>query len=492
MNTLKNASLKKIKNLLQLSSLNTPAKASVYLTGANLIAKGASLIFTPIFTRLLSSSEYGEYSLFSSYLSLALVIITLEIPGSVIMRAFQKKRGAEHTSLLTAAVIPLLLALPVIILLRYFSKNGGLTFPFAYVFLFFSAVSSAFINLFVSKCKFVYNWRTPLILALIQSILTPVLSILLINTDYLKSYNHVSVKIATATGISALIASVLFIFSVKRAFNEKSARKSGPLKYSKELLPSLLKLALPLLPYYFSVMLISQADKFFISYSIGKEALGKYSVAFSAGIALTALSGGVMNALVPWIMRKVRAEEFEALRYTLTIAIKLMVPIIMIFLCFAPEVFAFLAPEEYRSALPVLYIAAIIPLPLAISQSLCCIAVAKEKTTGVLMSGLFCAFETVSLNLLTLSHKNILIPALIAAVGYISLLVCGLINTKNILSKSPINANKTFQIILFLSFISSVIYTFRNILIIRFAIFFAALATLLYMLKSSIWLLRDS
>ena len=56
-----------IPHVFQLQRLNAPARSSLLFTLTNLFSKGASLVFTPIFTRLLTPEEYGEYSLFSSY-----------------------------------------------------------------------------------------------------------------------------------------------------------------------------------------------------------------------------------------------------------------------------------------------------------------------------------------------------------------------------------------------------------------------------------------
>ena len=269
--------IQNLKNALKMHFLNAPARSSLYFTAANLIAKGASFLFTPIFTRLLSPAEYGEYSLFSSFLSVAIVIVTLEIPGNIIMRAFQRRRGLEHVSILTAFFLSLILSVPVVILLFIFTKGFGPTFPFAYLFLFLTLISLSFVNLYISKCKFLYSWISPFVIALIQSVLTPILSIALIEINYFNKYDHVAVKIGTGAVITLLLAVILFVISIKKA---KSEVKSSHLtvrevgSYTKTLLPFLLKLAIPLLPYYFSVMLISQADKLTISNYLGKAALG--------------------------------------------------------------------------------------------------------------------------------------------------------------------------------------------------------------------------
>ncbi len=484
----------KSKKYIALDRLNMPAKSSLYFTASNLIAKGASFLFTPVFTRLLTAEEYGEYSLFSSYLSIAVVIITLEMPGSIIMRAFQKKRGLEHISVITAFFISLLLSFPTVLLMYLFLQNGSLTFRGAYLFLLITLISLSFINLYISKCKFLYNWRPPFAVAIIQSVLTPALSVGLIVFSGLDEGDRVGLKIGTSAVISSAVALFLLIVSVWRAYGEAKSLKIeiGHLKsYLWELTCFLLKLSIPLLPYYFSVMLISQTDKLFISSYLGREALGKYSVAYSAGVALTALTSGFMSALCPWIMRKVRAGETLILKKALELIIRLTLPVILIFLCISPEIFGILAPIEYKSALPVLFIISIVPLFLAVSQSLCSIAIAKEKTVGVIISGIIPAVLSLFGNIFFINLGKLFIPAIITALSYLVLMLCETVNVGKILGKSPLNVSKTLQSILLFALVSSVIFLFADIFIARTIILIPIAAYLLYMLKGARWLLNE-
>ena len=71
-------------------SLRVPAKASMWYTASSILSKGISALCTPIFTRLLTPSEYGLYPLYNTWLSVVTVIVTLELTGGVIYRGLQK------------------------------------------------------------------------------------------------------------------------------------------------------------------------------------------------------------------------------------------------------------------------------------------------------------------------------------------------------------------------------------------------------------------
>ena len=490
------ALLSKFSQKLNIKNMNLPARSSLFFTATNLLCKGAAFLFTPLFTRLLTPADYGEYSLFGALLSLSAVAVTMEIPGGIIMRLYQKEKDRRFLSISAAWLISVIAAVPTVLILWLIRRSlgFGMNFPLAYFFLFISLISISIINLYVARCKFLYKWIPPLITSLVQSVAAPIISIALLRLNYLSDLNHVSVKIGAVTlvlGLSALVISAITVKSARSEIKNQSESPKDALLYVKGSVKFLLKLALPLLPYYISIILISQADKLFISEFIGKGELAKYSVAYSAGVALTALTGGVMGALSPWLMRKARAGEYDKIRAVLNRIISASIPAIVIFLCFAPEFFAFLAPKEYQTALPVLFISAIIPIPLALAQCSSSIAIAKEKVGGVLFSGIVPAFLTVALDFLVIKSVPLYAPAIITATGFLLLSALGIANIRKITGKFTINVNKAFQNLLFLTTVATAIFVFKNTIAVRISIAILSALCLALMAKPLITLLRE-
>ena len=67
----------KLKN--KYSSLPVQVRASLWFLITNFLQKAMSVISTPIFTRLLTTEQYGQYSVFASWMSIITVIVTLNI-----------------------------------------------------------------------------------------------------------------------------------------------------------------------------------------------------------------------------------------------------------------------------------------------------------------------------------------------------------------------------------------------------------------------------
>ena len=84
-------------------TLSLPAKASFFSIGTNILSKGISILFTSIFTRILLPSEFGEYTVFASWVGIASAISTFELCGSVLYRGMQRWRS-EYESFLSSAL----------------------------------------------------------------------------------------------------------------------------------------------------------------------------------------------------------------------------------------------------------------------------------------------------------------------------------------------------------------------------------------------------
>ena len=73
--------LKKIK--LFYNKIPQGIKASIWFTVCSIIQKGIQLITVPFFTRILTAEQYGQYSLYQSWLSIISIFATLNLSSGV-------------------------------------------------------------------------------------------------------------------------------------------------------------------------------------------------------------------------------------------------------------------------------------------------------------------------------------------------------------------------------------------------------------------------
>ena len=89
----------KVKILDKLRNISPPMLASVALMLTQLIQKGLQVITSPIYTRLLTTDEYGTVSLFFSWYEIMVIFTGLCLSKGVFnngMMEFKKERD-EYT-----------------------------------------------------------------------------------------------------------------------------------------------------------------------------------------------------------------------------------------------------------------------------------------------------------------------------------------------------------------------------------------------------------
>ena len=61
------------------NSMSVETKAALWFAMCNFINKGIAMIVVPLYTRLLTTEEYGTYTVFQSWLNIFIILATLEI-----------------------------------------------------------------------------------------------------------------------------------------------------------------------------------------------------------------------------------------------------------------------------------------------------------------------------------------------------------------------------------------------------------------------------
>jgi len=83
--------MKLIKKLwAKYENMHAGARAAIWFAFSNVIQKGIALLTTPIFTRLLTTEQYGEYTLYQSWYQVISIIATLNLYYSVFNNGMTK------------------------------------------------------------------------------------------------------------------------------------------------------------------------------------------------------------------------------------------------------------------------------------------------------------------------------------------------------------------------------------------------------------------
>ena len=325
--------------LANYKKMNLPLKASLWFMICSVIQKGISIITMPIFTRLMSTEEYGEYNIFLTWYNILLLIVTLNIHTELFNKGLID--NDTEKDIYTTNQAGLLIFLTVIFLFLYIlfhqwiNQILGLSSSLV-VIMFFEILGSAVVALWTARKRFDYEYKKIVAVTVGMAILTQgsgVVAVMLFK-------DKVSAKIYTNALVPITISVIILIIFVKKS------KSLGHLHWWKSAVLS----ALPLLPHYLSLVLLNQSDKLLINYFIGADKAAIYSVAHSAGLLMTIVNNSINGSFVPWAYEKMKYEKGNGIKKVSNSLFALIMIINVALIWVAPEAIRLLAAPQYSEA----------------------------------------------------------------------------------------------------------------------------------------------
>ena len=469
-----------MENIKKRIELRVPAKATLWYIISAGVARAIGALSTPVFTRLLSPEEYGLYPFYTSWLGVLSVVITLEITGSAIYRGFQKYGDKKDE--FASAALGVIGAVFVGFCALYFALYGfignfiGLSIPLS-IFMLIEIFGASVISLYLAKARFEYRYKTVSILTLVSAVLIPFSAVMLILLSGIKA----EARIYTSSIVSVLIALGIIVIMLK---------KSDKL-YSGEIWKYMLRRSIPLLPHYFATALIFKAGEISIGRAHGTAALGQYSIAMSVGMILTIVTGGLLSALSPWIMRKIRDGENGRVREFLLLVTRVLSLLALLILAGAPEILAFLAAEGFRSALPAIYPLEITVIFSFLSGAIISACAYYERGGLTSLASVAAALVSVSFAFFLLPRIDYRFAALFALISYLTMTLLSSLIFKKLSGEYPIYIRKTMVIFLLTAAYSMILFAFRGVILSRIFLALPILALLLTSMKEIYYKVRE-
>ena len=436
--------------------VRVPAKASLWYVASSVLAKGISALTTPIFTRLLTPEQFGLYPLYLSWLSIFTIIISLELSGAVIYRGLQKFEDAKDEFI--SASFGLFLCVFIIFCSLYFAFSAyinsitGLD-RFVTFLMFCTIFANTVIGFYSARARYEYKYMKATIINFVSSLLTPLLSIALIFLTYYKS----EARIIASTFVLSFIGTYALISILKRS---SSLYKKGVWLF-------LLRFNLPLLPHYLAVGMILRIGDIVIGRAYGTEALGKYSVATSVGMALTVVTGGLLSALAPWMLRRLKCLETEKIRDLLLMLTKGLCVLTLLLLSAAPELLSILTPPAFHTVLIAIFPIALSVIPIFLSNAITSAESYFEKSYVTALPSIISALISTLLALLILPRVDYRFAGLFVLISYLLLATLNTIVFRRLSGELPIKVKQTLTVFALTALYSIPLFLFRNVILSR-------------------------
>lgn len=330
--------------LTRYKNMSKPAKASLWFVISSILVKGMSFITLPIFSRILTTSEYGQVSVYQSWVATVSIVTTLTIWGGVFnvgMIKFEERRKEMISSFQGLAVsitlVFMFLSIPVI---SYIEKMFGIS-RFLIICMYLEIMFQVPHNLWATEQRYDYKYKAIVIISLVCAIINPLLGYLaVISTDNYKA----EARIVSALVIQILIGGVLYVRNQMR----------GKKFFSKEFWKYGFLFNVVLIPHYISTQILNQSDRLMINQMCGSSDAGIYSVAYNFAMLLTLVTTAINSSLTPHIYQSLKSGETARLKKQ-TSAVALLVAVLTIaIICTVPDLFILLLPDSYYAALKVI------------------------------------------------------------------------------------------------------------------------------------------
>lgn len=321
-------------------NLSVQVKATIWFMVCSFLQKGISILTTPIFTRMLSMSEYGKYNVFNSWYGIAQIIISLNLSYGVYTQGlikFDKERKQFSSSLQGLTTLLVIIWLVIYWCFSdYFNWLCSLNTPQMVLMILMVWTTSVF-NFWASEQRVLYNYKNLVLLTLSVSLAKPIMSILFIQA----AKDKVTARLLGIVGGEVIAYFVLFIAQIYRG------RKIFIWKFWKYAV----LYNLPLIPHYFAQTILSSADRIMIERIIGDSEAGIYGLAYSISLIMTIFNTALMQTINPWMFQKIKdkkEQDISRIGY-LTLVCVALVNIGLI--CFAPEAVYIFAPDTFDDAI---------------------------------------------------------------------------------------------------------------------------------------------
>ena len=331
------------KMLKKYNDIPIAAKATIWFMICSIIQKCISLVTTPIFTRLMSTTQYGQFSVYNSWLQIFTIITTLRLNYAVFNKGMSKYK--EDRDGYTSTMQSLTFGITVIVFCVYmiFRKQinelTGLP-TFIMLAMFAELLVTPAIDFWTIRKRYEYIYKPVVIRTLLMVLLNSGLGVIAVLLAEEKGY----ARILSCVLVNICFGSSLFVYNLKKG------KKIFVPKYAK----FAIAFNLPLLLHYFSQYILDQFDRIMIQKMVSVAAAGLYGVAYNAGLIMKIVTTNVNNALVPWQYDKLEKKKLKELDDVMFLVLIFVAVCSVAFSAVAPEMMKILADEKYYEAVYVI------------------------------------------------------------------------------------------------------------------------------------------
>lgn len=293
--------MKEIK--IERGNTKLAVKAGFWYVFSTLVTKGLAFLTTPIFARLMTSADYGEFSNFANWQSLLLIIVSMEMYNTL-SRAYYDFTDEydQYASSITIVGCFITVAFYVFFLINRNWIFKFVSIPPKFVHLMFlTMLLQGIKQVYLTKERTLYKYKAVACISLLSLVVPTIISILLV------------AKVPESERLSARMYgfyvpyALIGVYCAIVIFRNRFTLKLKYIKYA-------FVLSIPLLAHYLTTYLLASTNTIVTKSVLGAEAAAVVSITTSIMNILIVLFQSVTGAVTTWIMDKLEVKQYDLVR----------------------------------------------------------------------------------------------------------------------------------------------------------------------------------
>lgn len=314
---------------------NEYKKAGLFYFVGNIFNKGIAFVTVPVFTRLLTTTDYGIVTTYNSWVSILTLVFGLAIYMGI-RAAFIDYKEKINDFMSVSTTFTLVSG----VLMSFLIGGGALVLKInvSFAVLFFCLIqglASALIQNYLMYLMMEYKYKFRTALMILPNLLSVIVSICVIvfilKTDL---YMGRIIPSAIVSGGFALLTILLVYKKSRMLFNKKY------LVYA-------LKISAPLVLHGLALYVLSQSDRIMITWLADASQTGIYSLVYNFSMIATVITTALEGVWVPWFTEKLKNKDRNSINKLSTYYINIMMYAMIAIILVGPEVIRILASKPY-------------------------------------------------------------------------------------------------------------------------------------------------
>lgn len=333
-----------IKNQNHRITTSVLIKTSFWYTVSSYLTHAIGFITTPIFTRILSKGEYGDFSVYVNWQSILVMLCGLEVFNTINRARFDFVEEKEFDSYITSCLF-LSSIVTVILFTLYllFSKAFYIITLVEHkhmIIMFMYAFTMPAFSMFQAKQRITYQYKLNATISFVLVIASSILAVYLANTMIDKRITGRIIGQFILYILAGLICYVCFI-NKQISFNTKY------IKYA-------IQIAIPLVINHVASSILMSSDNFVVKHMCSSEIVSDIALSHTFTNIIVVLVRTLNGAWSPWFYDQLHDQNNNHIKKVFSLYVWVVIALTLSALLLGPEITILLGGAQYKTAIQIL------------------------------------------------------------------------------------------------------------------------------------------